>query len=385
MIKITFSNFGMHGEAVTFQLTSTTLPNGGGKTTLLNGYLWALTGRTLSGFEPRRTTAPADELTSVELTGTPFAGHIRRTLSPSGGTTLYVGGEVCTQTDFVLSCASRGVDVDFAALCADANRLTADALTSEDLRALLTRAGAMDGGEAATLRKEAATLRKQRKTAEQYALSNVTIPVRTVDPLSDAETNYEEKYRDFKRRAHTEPTKVCPTCGTERNQNEYNNAVMLRADAERNMNAMREEAIRIQTKRDAYDKETIAIEDAQRLIDGATKARADVQAFDARLRAIDDELREIEANAVRADLPDGVTLVTEQASKSGTVKSVCTLTYNGVPLKSVNRAKRVEICVRILADARTRKGMDGVPIIIDNAESVQGLGDIPNVIRLTVG
>jgi hypothetical protein len=159
-----------------------------------------------------------------------------------------------------------------------------------------------------------------------------------------------------------------------------------RADALEHLEGMQSERTRIESKRDAYETESVAISDAERLIATAITARKRVIQLDEIIARLLAQITENDARALRAELPEGVEVITERVSKTGAVSNVCTLTYNGVPLKSVNRAKRVEICVRLLAAARAKAGMQDVAsIIIDNAESVQGLDDVPNVIRFTVG
>ena len=78
-------------------------------------------------------------------------------------------------------------------------------------------------------------------------------------------------------------------------------------------------------------------------------------------------------------LPEGVALdVTER----GTYQ----ITVGGVPLRSVNHAQRVALSVEMLAKARAAAGADDlVPIIVDNAESVQNTFEQwPNIIRFSV-
>lgn len=384
-MQITLSNFGGF-HAVTLPIADMTAANGAGKTTLLNGFIWTLTGRTLGGFEPRRKGTPTDSPTEAILTGFADLPTIRRTTGAKGGTTLYIAGDVATQVDFTAALAARGIDIDFLFTCADANALTSDALTSDDLRKLLTRADVMDNGEAAKLRKEKTDVAKKKKTAEQYALSNVTIPARTCKMPSEVEIAFVERYNEAKLIVERGTSKFCKYCNQELPLDVREAQNKAYNDARNILEKGGAEFTRIDNEISEYEAETRAIDDAQRLINNAVRARDDVKRYDDRLKAIDEELRELDANAVRAELPDGVTLITEQTSATGNTKSVCTLEWNGVPLKSVNRAKRIEICVRILSRAREAKGMqDTVPIWIDNAEAVQGLHDVPNVIRLTVG
>lgn len=378
--------------------TSRTMPNGAGKTTQVNAWVFALTGRTLNGFQPRRIdpqtgTDTAPEVnTCVTIKGWPTDGtSIRRVLTPKGSTQLYMCGDALTQAEFVDILAQRfGIPIDLVVACADANLLTDPALTAEQLRRLLVRASLVENDEAANLRKERDALRKDRRVAEQYALTTVAVPVRTVEPLTEAETDYlaraGEHVATLNRIGGTLPT-VCPTCGKQYTAAEIDAVRRERDAANEAYQGMRAEVERITERLKAYNAETAAIEQAEAIISRASSARRRVQDIDTQIAAFDEQIRAADAAAVRPALPDDVQIITETTAKTtGRTSSTCTLTYKGVPLKSVNRAKRVEICVRILETARVMTGtVDKIPIIIDNAESVQGLDDVQNVIRFTVG
>lgn len=378
--------------------TSRTMPNGAGKTTQVNAWVFALTGRTLNGFQPRRIdpqtgTDTAPEVnTCVTIKGWPTDGtSIRRVLTPKGSTQLYLCGDALTQAEFVDILAQRfGIPIDLVVACADANLLTDPALTAEQLRRLLVRASLVENDEAANLRKERDALRKDRRVAEQYALTTVAVPVRTVEPLTEAETDYlaraGEHVATLNRIGGTLPT-VCPTCGKQYTAAEIDAVRRERDAANEAYQGMRAEVERITERLKAYNAETAAIEQAEAIISQASSARRRVQDIDTQIAAFDEQIRAADASAVRPALPDDVQIITETTAKTtGRTSSTCTLTYKGVPLKSVNRAKRVEICVRILETARVMTGtVDKIPIIIDNAESVQGLDDVQNVIRFTVG
>lgn len=378
--------------------TSRTMPNGAGKTTQVNAWVFALTGRTLNGFQPRRIDPqtgvdPGPEVdTSVTIEGWPTDGtSIRRVLTPKGSTQLYLCGDALTQAEFVDILAQRfGIPIDLVVACADANLLTDPALTAEQLRRLLVRASLVENDEAANLRKERDALRKDRRVAEQYALTTVAVPVRTVEPLTEAETDYlaraGEHVATLNRIGGTLPT-VCPTCGKQYTAAEIDAVRRERDAANEAYQGMRAEVERITERLKAYNAETAAIEQAEAIISRASSARRRVQDIDTQIAAFDEQIRAADAAAVRPALPDDVQIITETTAKTtGRTSSTCTLTYKGVPLKSVNRAKRVEICVRILETAREMTGtVDKIPIIIDNAESVQGLDDVRNVIRFTVG
>lgn len=390
-MKLHLTNFGRF-DKFTIDFESRTWPNGAGKTTLINAYLFALTGRCLTGFQPRRVDAPDDETTGVTVEGWPaLTIEVRRTLSPKGSTRLYLNGDMATQTEFVDILAQQfDIPIDLVIACADANLLTDPALTAEQLRRLLVRASLVENDEATSLRRERDALRKARKTAEQYALTTVAVPRRTVEPLTMAETDYlaraGEHVATLNRIGPTLPT-VCPTCGKQYTAAEIDAVRRERDAAHEAYQSMRAEAQRITERLKAYNAETAAIEEAEAIISRASSARRRVQEIDTQIAALEEQIRAADAAAVRPALPDDVQIITETTAKTtGRTSSTCTLTYKGVPLKSVNRAKRVEICVRILETARVMTDtVDKIPIIIDNAESVQGLDDVRNVIRFTVG
>lgn len=390
-MRLHLTNFGRFDQ-FTIDFENKTWPNGAGKTTLINAYLFALTGRCLTGFQPRRVGAPDDETTGVTVEGWPAPTiEVRRTLSPKGSTCLYLNGDMATQTEFVDILAQRfGIPIDLVIACADANLLTDPALTAEQLRRLLVRASLVENDEATALRRERDALRKARKTAEQYALTTVAVPQRTVEPLTEAESDYLQRANlhvaTLNRIGPTLPT-VCPTCGKQYTAAEIDAVRRERDEAAKAYKGMRAEVERITERLKAYNAETAAIEEAEAIISRASGARRRVQEIDTQIAALEEQIRAADAAAVRPALPDGVQIITETTAKTtGRISSTCTLTYKGVPLKSVNRAKRVEICVRILETARVMTDtVDKIPIIIDNAESVQGLDDVRNVIRFTVG
>lgn len=376
--------------------TSRTMPNGAGKTTQVNAWVFALTGRTLNGFQPRRidpqTGMDPDPMvnTCVTITGWPSDGTtIRRVLTPKGSTQLYLCGDALTQTEFADILAQRfGIPIDLVVACADANLLTDPALTAEQLRRLLVRASLVDSDEAANLRKERDALRKDRRVAEQYALTSVAVPQRTTEPLTVSEIDYLDTFNECLLTADTpHEADRCPMCGRLYDAVDLDRRQRERKEAKEKVRAMSVEAQRIREKKGAYDAETAAIVEAKTIIARASGARRRVQEIDSQLAVLEEQIRAADAAAVRPALPDDVQIITETTAKTtGRTSSTCTLTYKGVPLKSVNRAKRVEICVRILETARVMTDtVDKIPIIIDNAESVQGLDDVRNVIRFTVG
>lgn len=378
---ITLSNFaGAPDKSVPIE--TTVAPNGAGKTTLVNAYYWALVGKTLDGFDVR-PAGRRDAVTSVTLSG--FAGaEIRRTLT-SKGTTLYVNGDVVTQTDFVRAFMERGVDVEFAAACADVNALTSGNVTSEQLRKLLARAGVMDNGETDALRKTLSGLRASRADAERFAVLNVAIPTPTREPLTQAESEFAERYARDVMRVREGIVCRCPTCGHGYSADKVRKIRAEYYEACARMTENKGENERITEKLNAYKAEQDAIEEAQNAVARAQRARGVLIDLDEKIATIETQLREADKNAILADMPEGWSIETDKTFKtSGRTSSTCTLTYNGVPLKSVNRAERVRLVVELLDAARARKGMQAFPIIVDNAESVQNIY-VPNVVRLSVG
>lgn len=364
-------------------LRSGDLPNGSGKTTLVNAYYWALTGRTLNGFDVIPARADRQNVsTAVTLEG--FAGlSIRRELTPKG-TQLYVNGHAVTQTDFVRAMMDKGVDVEFAAACADVNALADPQVTADQLRRVLVRADVMDNGEADQLRKTLRTLRADKETAERYALANVTIPVETCEPLNEAERVFLSDYNRAVEIVNKGMECVCPTCKRAYTAERVREIKFAYSEARAVMTSKRNEAARIAAKLGTYNEEQQRIADAKRMVEASKHARDNVRELERRIAETEAEIREADRRAVQAELPDGWQLVTDKTLKTGRTTGTFTLTYNGVQLKSVNRAERVKLCISLLSSARASRGMVEFPIIVDNAESVQNV-DIPNVVLLRVG
>lgn len=320
--------------------------------------------------------------TVVALEG--FAGlSIRRELTPKG-TQLYVNGHATTQTDFVRAMMNKGVDVEFAAACADVNALADPQVTADQLRRVLVRADVMDNGEADQLRKTLRTLRADKETAERYALANVTIPVETCEPLNEAERVFLADYNRAVEIVNKGMECVCPTCKRAYTAEHMRETKFVYSEACAVMTKNGPEAARITAKLDAYNEEQQRIADAKRMVEASKHARDNVRELERRIAETEAEIREADRRAVQAELLDGWQLVTDKTLKTGRTTGTFTLTYNGVQLKSVNRAERVKLCISLLSSARASRGMDEFPIIVDNAESVQNI-DTPNVVLLRVG
>ena len=362
---------------------SKTAANGVGKTTLVNAYYWALTGRTLNGFDVIPAGVDRDTVRpSVEIEY--FAGlSIRRELTPKG-TQLYVNNRATSQIDFVRAMMDEGVDVEFAAACADVNTLADPQVTADQLRRVLVRADVMDNGEADALRKTLRTLRADKETAERYALANVTIPVETCEPLTEAERVFLANYNRAVEIVNKGMECVCPTCGRAYPSERVREIKFAYAEACVTMERDGAEAARITAKLDAYNEEQQRIADAIRMVEASKRARDNVRELERRIAETEAEIREADRRAVQAELPKGWAIVTDKTLKTGRTTGTFTLTYNGVPLKSVNRAERVKLCISILNSARVKRGMHAFPIIVDNAESVQDVY-VPNVVLLRVG
>lgn len=364
-------------------LRSKTAANGGGKTTLVNAYYWTLTGRTLNGFDVIPAGADRQNVSTAATLET-FAGFtVRRELTQKG-TQLYVNGHAVTQTDFVRAMMDKGVDVEFAAACADVNTLADPQVTADQLRRVLVRADVMDDGEVDQLRKTLRTLRADKETAERYALSNVTVPVETCEPLNEAERVFLTDYSRAVEIVNKGMECVCPTCKRAYTAERVREIKFAYSEACAIMTSKRNEAARIAAKLDVYNEEQQRIADAKRMVEASKRARDNVRELERRIAETEVEIREADRRAVQAELPDGWQLVTDKTLKTGRTTGTFTLTYNGVPLKSVNRAERVKLCITLLSSARASRGMDEFPIIVDNAESVQNV-DTPNVVLLRVG
>ena len=368
---------GFTSHEVTFTVPDTIMwPNGAGKTTVINAYVFALSGKTLGGFKARNVYAKDDEPTKVVLI-TEAGTTIRRDLVHAG-TVLYLNDNVITQSEL-----NSKLNVDLAVACANVNVLTNPDLTSEQLRKLLAVAGAVESERATELRKERKRVTALRKDAERYAITNVVVPTRTIEKPTDSELYLKEQFEYQNSLMLKEVTKVCPTCGAERSERDLRHAQNVRDNAKTFCDLHRDEYIRIQEKKVAYEIEDETIRTAQTLVDAATKARRDIIEYDRQLADIENELRIEDETLLSADLPEHVKIITEQTFKTGRTQSTCTLTYKGVPLKSINRGQRIRICVELLQYACERNGLV-CPIMVDNAESVQGLNEYENVVQFIV-
>lgn len=377
-MQLQVENFGGIRAIEALPLVSRTLPNGHGKTTMVNAYLFALTGKTLNGFQARNIYAPADELTTVKLLGFLNLAVIRRT-TDGNGTTLYVGGDVVTQADFNAALANDGYDLDFITACANANVLTSNDLDAETLRKILAKADVLDNEEYDAVKKELSALRKKLKAAELAALTSVLIPQRSCQPITEAERVFATGYKKAKIILNDGVTTTCPFCNATHDKAKIAALQKMFDEAKIIVEEGLNEFSRIMIKQSDYDKEAQDIEDAKRLSDAARIARNNVISLKKEVASYQEELNRIDAERIVANLPDGVSIITEIMQKNGTTKPTCTLEYNRIPLRSINHAKRIEICVAILDNARTNKGMDRVPIIIDNADAFDDQGTLARI------
>lgn len=350
--------------------------NGWGKTTLINAYIFALSGKTLRGFEPRNVNAVPTRNTEVIIEGL-FSKPLRRTLAPTGGTTLYLGADVITQ-----KALEEAINVKLLCALADTNILCEGSLTSEQLRTLLCVTDVMDGDERVVLEKRLKALRDALKQAESRAVTVVTIPPSTLEPLTGVERRFCDEFN--KRMRVPEPMIKCPTCGKDFSEKTVRVATAEYEAAQAFCSEYKESYDALCEKHAQYEAEQRDIETAKRIIEATTQARKDVIDYREQIAQAESELREYDASAIRASLPEDVTLVTESQTKQSTSKPVCTLSYRGVPLKSVNRARRVRICLDLLDAARIRAGLNEYPIWVDNAECVEDLHEYNDIIAFYV-
>lgn len=387
-MQIELQNFGKFSQ-LTYEFSeSNTRPNGWGKTTLINAYVWALTGKTLNGFEPRRIDASLEDITSVTLRLCDADNIVVRRIETPKGTEVYMS---MNGAPFVITSnaeLAQRLQTPLRVACADSSLLTDAALTSEQLRKFLAVTEVMDLDEAQRLRKEATALRKQLKTAEQYALTNVAMPTQTVSELSKVDIDLIKR---FEQASHDivkySLNGLCPTCGQRLPQTVIDENAKRCADAKAFVDAWRDEYMRLLQHRADYEREQQVIEDTKRLIANAQNARKDVARITEQLAGIDAQLQVLDAKAINATLPDGVEVQTSKTAKStGAASSTCTIIYKGVPLKSVNYAQRVRICIEILNAARKRAGAEDIPVFVDAAESIQDVfNTAPNLICFFVG
>lgn len=379
-MTISLNAFGAFEGFYSTELNNMTEPNGFGKTTIVNAYVFALTGKTLPGFQARNVYADTDTFVTLSgfISSVTYGGDIRRKITDKG-TQLYIGDDAMTQTDFEHLCSQHGISIPFCASLANVNVLTDPALTSESLRKFLSASGVYEGDEAAALRARLKKVRADLKQAEQYALTAVTVPPVTCEPLTVAEKEFSKDYVNALGLTLAPIKTTCPTCGHAYAAEVITQHEKARADAFERVENGREEYTRITTKESNYREEQRRISEAHALIATARKAREDVQRLRTELAELETQSRQADERAIAADLPAGVEVRTDGRAQ-------VSLFYNGVPLKSVNRGKRIELCVRMMDTARRNKGLLYIaPILVDNAESVQGIDDIQNVIKFTVG
>lgn len=366
-------------------MSTIVLPNGGGKTTYINAYIFALTGRCLTGFSPRNTKARGDDMTQVGMTLGPY--KIRRVLC-SGGTKLTVNDLPTTQKEFEVNFEkSYGVSVAFAAACANVNLLTDPSLTSEQVRNLLVCVDVLEKEGFTELKWRQQQLRAKLSQVTPYALCNVVEEEPTIPEMRQSDLLFLRQFDEAEKTMASTPRDRCPTCGEP-----YSPAMMDRVQGEINaaknfVSANFSRAYELRDYWESYQAEQQRIEENRRMVAYAEEARADLAKIDAELQTIEDELRKMADKGVTTNLPEDVTISTDKISKNGKASATCTLSYMGVPLKSVNRAKRVEICVQLLDNARAAHGLqNALPILVDNAESVQAdFSDIPYVALFKVG
>lgn len=359
--------------------------NGTGKTSLVNAIYWVFTGQTLYGFVARKKDAGKD-LTHVSFVNQEQGFTLDRVLYPDGKIILTLNDNILSQSDLE-ACVkqSLGLDMELVRACCNPLVLAKNGLTTEDLQRLLAATGVLEGNDLKSLKRKQKQVRSALNEASKYALTNVHVPVRcTVEPTK-ADRLLVDKFTTCTATANIAYSTCCECCGqtlptfilTLREKE----IASAREFVDENNDAYKEALERI----NAYDKETGEIEATKRLLEVAKKARADVEGFEAELLDIQNEITALQENSVNAALPDGVMVITEETLKNGNVRPCCKLLYEGLPLSTVNYAKRVEICTELVSVARTRAGAESsFPILIDNAESVTACRGIPCSIRFEV-
>ena len=397
-MQLLINNFGGVRGTLGFDFTDLEIPNGKGKTTILNAYYFLLTGKTLAGFVPRNAGTPDREPTQVFIYG--FAGTdvIKRRLDPTGKQMIIVSGmvggvadgAVITQTDFEAYISNQlgGVPFYLIRACAEPGILAGESLQPADLKGFLTCLDILQRDEMKELQKEKKGILERIREAEKYALTNVSIPVATCKPLTLSEKSFLETYEYAKRNANAEIKAICSCCGQSLPTEKINEATEKKREGLTFINnpANQSEYKRVTEKQQRFENEWRDIADCKRLVDASVRAREDVIRLQSMLADVEERIKEAINEGTNANLPEGVSIVTSIKQKNGKEKDTCELYYNGLPLKTVNTAKRIEICVEMLDNARSRFAVqDTVPIIIDNAERVgRRFEDVPFVVRLSV-
>lgn len=377
---LTLLNFGGFHEFET-ALKSESLPNGAGKTTILNAYRYALFGRCPRGFQPRFAGAADNQPTRVILSKFFNFPPISRQLDDMRAT-VYLGDEPMTQAAFAARVSDGiGTPFDLLRACSDACALT-QPLSTDDMRIFLRRAAIADVSELRTRRMK---LLKQRAAAEKHAVSTVSVPPQRVAALTFGEREYIADFERNTQLSQAVDVERCVACGQvlpdlagHRRAVERENA---RDFIESPVNQKRYAALI--KRRAAYDKQQYETEIARQIVASASRARHDVIALTREITEIDGAIAEI-TRASAVGLPSGVELRADALLKNGDSRACCQLFYKGVALSTLNYARKVQICVAILDAARQRMNAPHIPILVDNAESVQSLDKFSNLIKMSV-
>lgn len=388
-IQITMINFGgcCGSETITLSRSGQTISmkNGHGKTTIVNAYIWALSGKTLQGFEAKHLCKRTDnnEPTEVIITGL-LPKPLKRVLKEQGGTLPMYGGMPVNNKQVEAIIEEHLAPLDFVLACADLNALTDPALTPAQLRSLLYVCGALNESEGPQLRAQRAELAKKVKDYEKYALANVEVPARTKEPLSRIEEDLLYNADSKEREAQKEVVETCHVCGAKLDEFSVEHYKAKKAEAQAWLDDYAEEIERVRLKKRLWADEERELQHLTWLADNAKNARKQVITLQAQIEELDEKIREADARDVSSTLPEGLEVITEKARKAGTSATTCSLALHGVPLKSINRSARVKLLVDLLLNARVQNDCEHVPILVDNAESIDKLPKVLNVIWFTV-
>lgn len=365
------------------------MPNGSGKTSIVNAFHWLFTGKTIAGFAPIHKGATQCRVTLMRF---PFYGGVEATIErslqiESGTSTLQVNGMIYTQTAFEADLLREtGVSIDLVRACATPTCLTYQSLTTEDLQRILVSVGAMNGDELKELKAKQKRIREAMTRAEANSMVSVEVP-EVVTEVSPADALFLKEFKSAQmiEEKGAPEEMVCPCCGQPlpeeqriRNVEAYNAAVLF---CQENVS----KAVKVQALIDQHNEEVQANRVANLMIEQAKVARKDYEDYKKQLDDVTKQIQTLQETYVGTQLPEDVELETEERLKNGKTKPCCKLTYKGLSLKTVNYAKRVEICVELVDAARRACGAtDVIPILLDNGESVEGLHHIENLIRFEV-
>lgn len=381
MLRLHLTNFGPF-DCLDLELSRDLyIPNGGGKTTIVNALHWLYTGRTITGAPARRTDAPEGEDTVVRSQipkpdGTCF--DLTRTLR-AGAQFLTLNGSRVSPKDL-----AERYPLDFMAACVNVDALT-HPMTSAQMRGLLGVCGMMNTEQLDELKAERRELKKRLEIVKNRAAVDAPPPVRVTPPMLGAELRVIDDYEAANELLRAEVEVICPRCGRPLSDDDLRERKKERDRAELTISELSKAYEVATSHRVAWDKECEEVERYQREQTYRRDALAELSTLERRIAEIEIEIVKASKEAQRGYLVPGLTVATAKGVKTtGRSIDTCELYLNGMPLKAVNRAQRMVVLAQVLDAARANLGVPWIPIVVDNAESVAEWPEIDNFITLNV-